>query len=34
MVTGCAGNVGRMIDSAFMTVFDYDVVGVDRSPNI
>lgn len=34
MVTGCAGNVGRMMESAFCAVFDYDLIGVDSKKNI
>lgn len=34
LVTGCAGSVGRMMDSVWSTVFDYDLIGIDRSPNI
>lgn len=34
VVTGCAGSVGRMIDSVWKTVFEFDLVGVDRDERI
>ncbi|KAL4461638.1 hypothetical protein ABPG74_016262 [Tetrahymena malaccensis] len=34
LVTGCAGSIGKMIENVFLTIFEYDLVGVDRDNRI